>query len=58
MKVDIITKNKTKKLIKEVINPYLKKLNSYLDKLNFRVMRLEEELKYRQHKQSTIKFDK
>ena len=47
MIINILTKNQVKKLIQEETKAEFKKINSYLDKFNERLMRLEDEFKVR-----------
>ena len=47
MKIEIITKNQIKKLIEEMLEVKFREVISNYDKLNERMMRLEDEFKVR-----------
>lgn len=50
MKIEIPTENSTKELIKKETNAEFNRINSYLSRLNERLLRVEDELTYKRTK--------
>ena len=50
MKIDLITKNQVNEIVNEKFDVENRKVWSYLDKLNQRLMKVEEDIKVRKQK--------
>lgn len=47
MKIEILTENTTKELIKKETSVEFRRINSYLSRLNERLLKVEDELTYK-----------